>query len=663
MVVSRPPFGLLFLHRGEGVRMSRTGRSRATGVLAALGALVAALLVVVASPSAVSALPGDCTTTFNVVTGNWSSNGNWTGGLPTGSSVACIPSGRTATLSSGAVHVAKLHIDGALTVSGASLFVDSSAPSVWDGPVLVDHGTIGGTGLIHVHDFVDFTGGSVLSSIPGGPGTAWNGQHGTMDIAGAGTPEGLGTVTVDDSALSLRTSFAIGIFGDMVVQSDGFVTADWGTGTSVAGGRLELNGDGGYYQGSPVDGRTVGSLFNNGTIAKTGGGSTSIVDAAYTQSATGALEVDCCATLAFAGGQVVSGKVQPSMSLGTGACGAGTTSICNGSVDPAVDPSSVVLKLSGNDGNSAAVQVQELALPAATTDSRAIGNEVYAHADGLVGDPTQPATITLRFSQADVMSTPLAEVQVGHISDSGVMTKTPDCVGNNLPSGAPYCVVRPVTRTAQNTFVTVLTTQTSRWRLRRTGAGENFDQAAPGVPSGFSAAKASPFDGSAIGLSWQPPASDGGAAVTAYRVYRDGVLVATTGGASALVKDSGPGKHVFAVAAVNGLGESVRASAEITLAKMSKPRKLTTIRGKKGGKKTAGVKWKAPASAGGLTLTGYQVKVLTASGRKVKVKAVSAGKHRYVLKLKPGRYVFKVRARNATGYGPWSKATKPVRPR
>ena len=96
---------------------------------------------------------------------------------------------------------------------------------------------------------------------------------------------------------------------------------------------------------------------------------------------------------------------------------------------------------------------------------------------------------------------------------------------------------------------------------------------------------------------------------------------------------------------------------------MSKPRKLATIRGKKGGKKTAGVKWKAPASAGGLTITGYQVKVLTAGGRKVKVKVVAASKLRYVLTLKPGRYVFKVRARNAGGNGPWSKATDPVRPR
>ena len=72
-----------------------------------------------------------------------------------------------------------------------------------------------------------------------------------------------------------------------------------------------------------------------------------------------------------------------------------------------------MLEVNAAQTGAANVQVQELALPPATTDSRAIGNDVFAHADGLSTDPTQPATITLRFSQADVMSTPLADVQVG----------------------------------------------------------------------------------------------------------------------------------------------------------------------------------------------------------------------------------------------------------
>ena len=173
------------------------------------------------------------------------------------------------------------------------------------------------------------------------------------------------------------------------------------------------------------------------------------------------------------------------MSLGTGACGPVTTAVCGGSTNPAVDPSSVQLQIPGANSQTSAVQLQELTQPPPTTDSRAIGNEVFAHAEQLDVDPANPAIITLRFSQADVMATPLPEVQVGHISDAGVMTKTPDCISGTLPPGAPYCVDRALCPAPpQNTFVTVLTTQTSRWRLRRQAPGENFDQSAPGRPAG-----------------------------------------------------------------------------------------------------------------------------------------------------------------------------------
>jgi hypothetical protein len=644
--------------------MSRTSRSKAFGVLGALGALVAALLVVVASPSAVSALPAGCTSTWNGnISTDWSTPGNWSAGVPSGpAAVACIPSSETVDLSS-VVNVGAVHIDDFSDLfidAGEGLFVSGPTVSSWSplSQVFVDGGTLGGTGRIGVHGFVDFNGGSVLSSINAAAGTSYGGPSGVLEVASDGE------LSISDLALSLRTLYHIEVYGLMSVNgNDAFVAADYGTATDIAPtGTLRFNGNGGYYRGSPVAGQGLSHLGNHGVIDKNSGGIT-VIDAAYAQAGTAQIQVHCCGLLALPDNLNITAQVLPNQSFGTGRCTAQVTGTCVPSVDPAVDPMSVSLQIPGANPQPAVVSLQELTQPPDTTDSRAIGNEVYAHAEGLVADPTQPATITLRFSQADVMSTPLAEVQVGHISDTGVMTKTPDCIANDLPVGAPYCIVRPVARTAQNTTVTVLTTQTSRWRLRRTAAGENFDQSAPGVPSGFSAVKASPFDGSVIGLTWQPPANDGGAAVTAYRIYRDGILVATTAGPSAAVKDSGPGKHVFTVAAVNGIGESGRATAEITLAKMSKPRKVTALRGKKGGKTTAGVKWKPPASAGGLTITGYQIKVLTAGGRKVKVAKVSAGKHRYMLKLKPGRYVFRVRARNADGNGPWSKATDPVRPR
>ena len=55
--------------------------------------------------------------------------------------------------------------------------------------------------------------------------------------------------------------------------------------------------------------------------------------------------------------------------------------------------------------------------------------------------------------------------------------------------------------------------------------------------------------------------------------------------------------------------------------------------------------------------------VLTRGGKKIDTKIVKAATLKYLFKLKPGRYVFKVRARNADRWGPWSKPTDLVRPR
>jgi hypothetical protein len=242
------------------------------------------------------------------------------------------------------------------------------------------------------------------------------------------------------------------------------------------------------------------------------------------------------------------------------------------------------------------------------------------------------------------------------------MTQTPDCVNaTTMPAGQPYCIVRPVTRNAQNTFVTVLTTQTSRWRLRRTAAGQ-FNQTPPGAPTGVSAGRGAPGDGSVIHLSWAGPADDGGAAVSSYRVFLDGKQVGTSTTTSFDLRDAGAGTHALAVSAVNIIGASSQASASITLPKISAPRKAKALQGAKGGKLTAGVKWRGPASSGGLTILKFQVQITKLHAKSTK-KSVGASQHRLMLTLKSGRYDFRVRARSADGWGPWSKRTDAVRPR
>ena len=353
--------------------------------------------------------------------------------------------------------------------------------------------------------------------------------------------------------------------------------------------------------------------------------------------------------------------LQPDQALGTAACGVQTTTICSGSQNPAIDPMSVKLDLDA-DNPATAAAVQELGTPPDTEDSRALGNDVYAHADQSWPRPADPATITLalfagrRDGHAAGRGPGRAHQRRGRDDqDAGLHQRRPSRLGRPTASSGRSPA------TSLNTFVTVLTTQTSRWRLRRQLPGEAFDQTAPGAARNLVATLAPPGDGSKVALSWAAPATDGGAAVSAYRVLLDGkLLFANDGSTSAVVSDPGPGKHSLSIVAVNSIGASAGVAASITIDKLSKPRKVKTVQGKKGGKLTAGAKWKAPADAGGFAITKYKVAVFKKNGKKVDTKVVKADQLKFLFKLKSGKYFFKVKARNTDRWGPWSKPTDPA---
>ncbi len=641
---------------------------RRAALLAAVGGLVAAGTVVIALPQAGAALPAGCTTTFTgAVNSDWGTAGNWSSGVPGASSIACIPAAKTVDVN-GTRTVQALHLDANTDVfvdSGDTLFVNGPTVSEWaeNSQVTVTDGRLGGTGRIELAGLLEFFGHSALTSINAPGGSAYAGTAGYLLV------QATGFVGINDR-LDLYTRYTLAVVGEAVINSNSLISADWGTRLVVGvGGRFEIDGDGGIYQGNPVTGQSIAFFGNHGVLAKTLGGSTSVVDVDYQPSGSGHVEVDCCAMLALAGTRLIGGQVVPGFSLGTRACGTHQTTICNGSTDPAVDRMSMAFDLPGSNSTTD-VKVQELGNAPATTDSRAIGNDVYAHADVLDAPASDPARLRLRYSQADVMASPVDEIQVGHIDDvTGVMTRVPDCdPGPALPTGAPYCLDRAslaADRTAQNTFINVLTTETSRWRVRRVLAGD-FEQTATSRPRALKAGLAAPGDGAKVKLTWTAPADDGGAAPKAYRIFRDGALAKTTssGATSAVVPNNGPGKHTFQVQAVNVAGTSPKsASVAIKLAKISRPRNVAGVAGAAGGKLTAGAKWKPPASAGGYVIKSYQVNAYKAGGGLVATKIVKAGKRKWLFTLRPGRYVFKVRAKNAKVWGPWSPLTTAVRPR
>ena len=93
----------------------------------------------------------------------------------------------------------------------------------------------------------------------------------------------------------------------------------------------------------------------------------------------------------------------------------------------------------------------------------------------------------------------------------------------------------------------------------------------PGAPTGVSA---STSRSKGIDLSWNAPASNGGSAVTGYRIYRstssgtEVFLIAVANVTS--YRDNSTSKNVryyYKVTAVNGVGESVQSSEASAIAK------------------------------------------------------------------------------------------------
>ena len=127
--------------------------------------------------------------------------------------------------------------------------------------------------------------------------------------------------------------------------------------------------------------------------------------------------------------QRVGAAVSPGMTLATGRCDSAPS--CGPTTNPATNPMSLGFTVPGTNGAPVVVQLEERG---ATADAEQMGNEVLAHADNLVPDAAHPARLTVRYSQADVMATPVGEVQVVHTDDVNHDSLLPDCSVGRCPS-------------------------------------------------------------------------------------------------------------------------------------------------------------------------------------------------------------------------------------
>lgn len=182
------------------------------------------------------------------------------------------------------------------------------------------------------------------------------------------------------------------------------------------------------------------------------------------------------------------------------------------------------------------------------------------------------------------------------------------------------------------------------------GGGGGPDPVVPGVPTSVAVTPAG--DGQSATLTWSPPTSNGGSAVTGYVVQRSGAVAQQVTAATTSLAFSGltPGSsYTFTVAAKNTVGtgtaSSVSATMPVPATVPGAPQDLEVTLQPDG--TSASVTWSPPASNGGSALIDYEVLVDS-----VPVGANGAQTQLVLTGLARGRtYGIAVRARNAIGYG------------
>jgi hypothetical protein len=118
---------------------------------------------------------------------------------------------------------------------------------------------------------------------------------------------------------------------------------------------------------------------------------------------------------------------------------------------------------------------------------------------------------------------------------------------------------------------------------------------------------------SAVNLAWAAPSSNGGSAITGYKIYRDSVVLDTVAASARSYADTtaSPGvNYTYYVTATNAPGESpasnsVSAGIPGPASPPGAPTGLTATRASK--PRTIQLRWVAPISNGGAAITGYQI--------------------------------------------------------
>jgi hypothetical protein len=221
---------------------------------------------------------------------------------------------------------------------------------------------------------------------------------------------------------------------------------------------------------------------------------------------------------------------------------------------------------------------------------------------------------------------------------------------------------------------TVATFRVSAVNVAGTGSASDVETATPRTTPGQPTSLAATEGNTQVELSWSAPTSDGGSAVTGYKVQQStnsglawSTVVADTGSTSTSYTVSSLANgatYSFRITAVNAAGTG-SASSNVTATPSATSDAPTGLSGTSGDRQVA-LAWTAPSESGGSAVTGYRVERSTDNGSTWSTVVADTGSTSTsytVTGLTNGTsYAFRAAAVNAAGTGSTS-ATASVIPR